>query len=164
MSAPAPDLLTRTEVLSKLRVAAPTLRRWCRASHFPEPLQLGPNCLRWVRADVEAWLASRRRVAAVIEAVPADRHRGRTPHTAASELRQQALDSCSSTARNALGARLSRVRQYLRACAPAGLDSIEPRGPGDQSGATFVEELGAIVDAGNGGAGRRLREQAGNDH
>lgn len=84
MSAPAPDLLTRTEVLSKLRVAAPTLRRWCRASQFPEPLQLGPNCLRWVRADVEAWLASRRRVAAVIEPVAADRHRGRKSHTAAS--------------------------------------------------------------------------------
>jgi len=70
--------------LSKLRVAAPTLRRWCRATHFPEPLQLGPNCLRWVRADVEAWLASRRRVAAVIEPVAADRHCGRQPHTAAS--------------------------------------------------------------------------------
>src|SRR5437667_10756690 len=84
VSAPAPDLLTRTEVLSKLRVAAPTLRRWCRARHFPEPLQLGPNCLRWVRADVEAWLASRRRVIAVIESVAADRHRERKPHIAGS--------------------------------------------------------------------------------
>src|SRR5437667_10984962 len=83
VGAPAADLLTRTEVLSTLRVAALTLRRWCRASHFPEPLQLGPNCLRWVRADVEAWLASRRRVAAVIEPVAADRRRGRKPHASA---------------------------------------------------------------------------------
>jgi len=38
-----PDLLTRTEVLLKLRVAAPTLRRWCRAVIFPSRCSWAPT-------------------------------------------------------------------------------------------------------------------------
>jgi prophage regulatory protein len=37
------------------------LWRDVRAGTFPPPLELGPNSIGWVKAEVDAWLRSRRR-------------------------------------------------------------------------------------------------------
>jgi len=39
----------------------PTLKRWIAREGFPRPMILGANSLAWSEAEVEAWLASRRR-------------------------------------------------------------------------------------------------------
>jgi prophage regulatory protein len=36
-----------------------TLRRWIEGHGFPKHVQLGPNSIGWIRAEVQAWLAIR---------------------------------------------------------------------------------------------------------
>ena len=54
-------LLTIEEVKSRVRVGTATLYRWMASGQFPEPLRVGPKCIRWPSAEVETWLQSRPR-------------------------------------------------------------------------------------------------------
>jgi predicted DNA-binding transcriptional regulator AlpA len=38
-----------------------TLRRWMRDQGFPQPIQLGPNTVRWSQSKVWGWIESRQR-------------------------------------------------------------------------------------------------------
>jgi prophage regulatory protein len=54
------------EVVSWLGVARSTIYRWVDEGHFPKPVVLGPekdknSTTRWLRTEVEQWLASRPR-------------------------------------------------------------------------------------------------------
>ena len=54
------------EVVSWLGVARSTIYRWVDEGHFPKPVVLGPekdknSTTRWLRREVEQWLASRPR-------------------------------------------------------------------------------------------------------
>jgi predicted DNA-binding transcriptional regulator AlpA len=51
------ELLTVAQVLERLQISRPTLRRWCDLGLFPRPLAAGPRLLRWVQADIDAWIA-----------------------------------------------------------------------------------------------------------
>jgi predicted DNA-binding transcriptional regulator AlpA len=51
-----PDLLTREELLSLLRVSRMTLFDWMRYRHFPRPLPLSSSACRWTRESVRRWL------------------------------------------------------------------------------------------------------------
>lgn len=54
----------RFDDLKAMRIVANrmTLRRWILAGSFPAPVQLGPNSVAWVRAEIDQWRASRPRV------------------------------------------------------------------------------------------------------
>ncbi len=54
------EMLTRAQVLKVLGVSRTTLWRWQAAGEFPSPLRLGDATFRWRRAEIEAWLESRR--------------------------------------------------------------------------------------------------------
>jgi len=54
------------EVVEWLGVARSTVYRWVEEGHFPRPVVLGPeteknSTMRWLRTEVEQWLASRPR-------------------------------------------------------------------------------------------------------
>ena len=54
------------ELHAWLGVARSTIYRWVEEGHFPKPVVLGPeternSTTRWLRTDVEQWLASRPR-------------------------------------------------------------------------------------------------------
>lgn len=54
------DLLTIQEVCAKLKVKKNTVYNWLREDQtFPKQIQLGPRCVRWKAADLEAWIASK---------------------------------------------------------------------------------------------------------
>lgn len=56
------NLLTETEVLSRLRISRPTLSRWRKSNKFPPPLKMYEGGgIRWPAKEVEAWIASRPR-------------------------------------------------------------------------------------------------------
>lgn len=42
-----------------LNISRATLARWRKTRGFPQPVQLGPRSVGFLRSDVEAWLASR---------------------------------------------------------------------------------------------------------
>ncbi|MGO4909027.1 helix-turn-helix transcriptional regulator [Pseudorhodobacter sp. W20_MBD10_FR17] len=52
--------LRRTDVLRLLDVNPATLWRWRKAGGFPSPITLTSRNLRWRKADLDAWLESRR--------------------------------------------------------------------------------------------------------
>lgn len=54
-------LLTRRDVEKWCQIARTTIYRLMRADQFPEPIRIGPRAVRWLRSEVEAWLASRPR-------------------------------------------------------------------------------------------------------
>ena len=54
-------LLTRHEVEARCRIARTTIYRLMREADFPEPIRLGPRCVRWYESEIEAYLASRPR-------------------------------------------------------------------------------------------------------
>ena len=54
-------LLTRRDVEKWCQIARTTIYRLMRAGQFPEPIRIGPRAVRWLRSEVEAWLASRPR-------------------------------------------------------------------------------------------------------
>ncbi|MCY4666110.1 MAG: AlpA family phage regulatory protein [Acidimicrobiaceae bacterium] len=53
------EILRVNDVTAMLNVSRRTLARWRETGRFPEALQLGPNCVGWRRADIDAWLDSR---------------------------------------------------------------------------------------------------------
>jgi excisionase family DNA binding protein len=54
--APAPQLLDVRAVAALLGCSARHCYRLCDVGHLPPPVRLGA-LVRWVRADVEAWIA-----------------------------------------------------------------------------------------------------------
>lgn len=63
-SAPPPEavLLTQAQVCAMISVADRTLRQWVSAGRFPRPVVVGGGDeqragKRWIRAEVEAWIA-----------------------------------------------------------------------------------------------------------
>ena len=57
-------LLKGSDVTVALGVSRVTLWRLVKHGDFPQPLRIGRNILRWRRADVDAWLETRRAVSA----------------------------------------------------------------------------------------------------
>jgi len=55
------DLMTTAEVADALRVSETTVKRWRARKYGPAPLQLGPQIYRYLRADVLAWVKTRKR-------------------------------------------------------------------------------------------------------
>ena len=53
-------LLTQNEVAERLKVSKPTLWRMRKKADFPQPIYPGGHP-KWDQAEIEAWLASRRR-------------------------------------------------------------------------------------------------------
>ena len=53
------QLLTRREVLELTRMSKSTLHRKVREGTFPRPIRVGPRAVRWLRWQVEEWIASR---------------------------------------------------------------------------------------------------------
>lgn len=51
--------MTTKEVLRLLKVTSKTLHVWRKTEGFPSPRSFGKNSVRYLRADVEAWRASR---------------------------------------------------------------------------------------------------------
>ena len=54
-------LLNRAAVLARLGITKTTLYRWMREDGFPAPLRCGARCVRWVEAEITAWVQSRPR-------------------------------------------------------------------------------------------------------
>ena len=48
------ELMTLEEVAHYLKVSPRTARNYVREGRLPAPLRLGPRCLRWRHAEVEA--------------------------------------------------------------------------------------------------------------
>ena len=55
------QLLTRTEVESRVGLTKTTIYRLMRAGRFPEPLKISTRAVRWSASEIEAWLADRPR-------------------------------------------------------------------------------------------------------
>lgn len=55
----APAVWRLRDVLRRVGVSRSTLYRYVHVERFPPPVRLGPNCVGWRVAEVEAWLASR---------------------------------------------------------------------------------------------------------
>ena len=55
------QLLTRTEVESRVGLTKTTIYRLMRAGRFPEPLKISTRAVRWSAFEIEAWLADRPR-------------------------------------------------------------------------------------------------------
>lgn len=56
---PGPDLLRCAEVLERFRLGKTQLYRLIRAGEFPPPVRIGARGVRWRRADLDHWLATR---------------------------------------------------------------------------------------------------------
>lgn len=57
-------LMTRKEVEARCGIKHRLLYELMRRGDFPEPLQIGPQAVRWQQSEVEAWIASRPRARA----------------------------------------------------------------------------------------------------
>lgn len=53
------ELLTRDEVLSRLKCARSTLYVLMNEEGLPRPLKLGGRDNRWLRSELDAWLENR---------------------------------------------------------------------------------------------------------
>ena len=59
-ASPVPRAMYReNDVMQLISVSRSTLWRWCRVGLFPKPIRLGPNSIRWKRAEVDTWLDAR---------------------------------------------------------------------------------------------------------
>ena len=58
MNAQTEKLVTKQDVLDRVRVSAPTLRRWIEDNEFPRPIVCG-RTLRWDPRVIEAFIAAR---------------------------------------------------------------------------------------------------------
>ncbi|WP_422462576.1 MULTISPECIES: helix-turn-helix transcriptional regulator [unclassified Endozoicomonas] len=47
--------LTRKEVLQRFLIGNTTLYRWLKSDQFPQPVRLGPRCIRWSEASIIRW-------------------------------------------------------------------------------------------------------------
>lgn len=52
------ETMTVAEVCGAAKVCRATLGRWAKMGLCPSPVKLGPRCLRFRRADIEAWLCN----------------------------------------------------------------------------------------------------------
>ena len=52
-------VLRPKNVAALLDVSRSTFERWRKTRGFPQPVQLGPRSVGFLRSDIEAWLASR---------------------------------------------------------------------------------------------------------
>jgi predicted DNA-binding transcriptional regulator AlpA len=50
--------IRRRKTAEMIGISQATLWRWTRSGHFPKPIQLGPNTVGWLEADIESWIAS----------------------------------------------------------------------------------------------------------
>ncbi|AZV39954.1 helix-turn-helix transcriptional regulator [Komagataeibacter xylinus] len=50
------QLLTAKEVAKQLRITTRTIYRRLEQGVFPQPIRLGPQCVRWDEADIKAWI------------------------------------------------------------------------------------------------------------
>ena len=48
--------LSKSQVLKKVPVTAPTLWAWVRAGKFPKPRSISPNKTVWIETEVDAWM------------------------------------------------------------------------------------------------------------
>lgn len=55
------SMLTRQQVEARCGIGRTTIYRLMRAGEFPEPVRIGPRAVRWIEAEIAAWLASRPR-------------------------------------------------------------------------------------------------------
>ena len=53
-------LLCRAELARFLGFGVSTLDRYKAAGLLPQPIRLGGTCVRWCRAEIEAWLDARK--------------------------------------------------------------------------------------------------------
>lgn len=53
--------LTNLQVRNRYQIGQSTLYRWmsCPNVGFPEPVRLGPRCVRWALRDLQLWEAQR---------------------------------------------------------------------------------------------------------
>ena len=54
-------LLTKAEVLDRVALSYPSVWRLMRRGEFPRGLKVSGESVRWVEAEVEAWIRSRQR-------------------------------------------------------------------------------------------------------
>jgi prophage regulatory protein len=55
-----PSLLDQKTILRMIGIGSrETLSRWIRHGQFPAPIHVGGGRLRWLRVEVEAWIADR---------------------------------------------------------------------------------------------------------
>ena len=47
------------EVQSRVGLSAPTIWRMRRAGTFPQPVQISPGLVGWVRTEIDQWVADR---------------------------------------------------------------------------------------------------------
>lgn len=69
MTTPLPELMTSAECAALIRVTTTAILTMARQGTFPPPLRLSARRFRWVRADVESWLAEQQAAAARRRAV-----------------------------------------------------------------------------------------------
>jgi prophage regulatory protein len=55
-------LLSRRQVMAVTTMSSPTLWRRCKDGTFPLPLQIGPNRVAWLEADIKRWRDGLKRV------------------------------------------------------------------------------------------------------
>ena len=55
------DLLTLTEVMSKLGISRASIYRRIAKGEFPQPLKIGEGTNRWPADEIEAWVRARPR-------------------------------------------------------------------------------------------------------
>ena len=49
--------LDEKQLCAWLGISRSTIRGWIGKGAFPEPVTLGQSCVRWLKADIEAWEA-----------------------------------------------------------------------------------------------------------
>lgn len=75
-------LITQKDVLRLACIGSrETLSRWIRRGLFPPPIHVGGGQLRWVSAEVEAWLEERKAERIQRRSMPADGARTRASST-----------------------------------------------------------------------------------
>ena len=57
MTEPSTRLLKRRDVEARVGLGTSTIYRMMAQGRFPKPRKLGGTCVRWVEADIEAWIA-----------------------------------------------------------------------------------------------------------
>ncbi len=55
------QLLTREDVMSKVRVKYTSIVRYMAESDFPRPVLVGERAVRWIESEIDAWIANRPR-------------------------------------------------------------------------------------------------------
>lgn len=52
------EFVTIRQLTEELQVSRATLYRWMPHS-FPRPIKIGPQAVRWLRSEIEAWKAEK---------------------------------------------------------------------------------------------------------